>query len=111
MDYDAAGNLLVDPAKMMNDCYKACGAFMGLMIGSYIERHYIHFEIPEGTKNLPMLVCVGAALAFSWKEFFGPATIVAAFGEHWGNLIARMIMLLFAICIWPIVIKKSCEEK
>lgn len=82
-----------------------------LMIGSYIERHYIHFEIPEGTKNLPMLVCVGAALAFSWKEFFGPATIVAAFGEHWGNLIARMIMLLFAICIWPIVIKKSCEEK
>ena len=110
MDYDATGTLLVDPSKMMNDCFKACGAFTGFLIGSYIERHYIHFEIPEGAKNLPMLVCVGTALAFSWKEYFGPATVIAAFGGHWGNFIARMIMLLFAMCIWPIVIRRSCEN-
>ncbi len=110
MDYDAAGNLLVDPSKMMNDTFKACGAFLGFLIGSYADRHYIHFEIPTGAKNLPMLACTGAALAFSWKEYFGPATFGAAFGGHWGNFIVRLIMLLFAMCVWPIVIRKSCEK-
>ena len=110
MDYDAAGKLLVDPKKMMNDCYKACGSFLGFLIGSYVDRHYIHFTIPTGAKNLPLLTSVGVAIVFAWKEYFGPATIVAAFGGHWGNFIARLIMLLFAMCIWPLVIQKECKE-
>lgn len=109
MDYDAAGNLLVNPSKMMNDCFKACGAFIGFLVGSYVDRHYIHYEIPVGTKNLPILVSIGVALAFSWKEYFGPATVGAAFGGHWGNFIARCIMLLFAMIVWPIVIQKNAE--
>ncbi|MBR1670564.1 MAG: phosphatase PAP2 family protein [Butyrivibrio sp.] len=109
MDYDAAGKLLVDPKSMTKDCYKACGAFLGFLIGSYIDRHYIHYEIPFGAKNLSMLVCVGAALSFSWKEYFGPATIVAAFGGHWGNFIARFLMMIFVMCVWPIVIQKTAE--
>lgn len=111
MDYDEAGKLLVDPSKMMNDCFKACGALLGFLVGSYVDRHYIHYEIPVGHKNLPLLVSVGAALTFAWKEYFGPATVGAAFGSHWGNFVARLIMLLFAMCIWPIVISKSCEKQ
>lgn len=110
MDYDAAGELLVNPSKMMNDCFKACGGVLGFLIGSYIERHYIRFEIPVGAKNLPLLVCTGVAFTFSWKEYFGPATIGAAFGGHWGNLLSRMIMLLFAMCVWPVVIKRFCRS-
>jgi undecaprenyl-diphosphatase len=109
MDYDAAGALLVDPNKMMNDCFKACGAFLGFLIGSYVDRHYIHYEIPVGAKNLPMLVSVGVAITFAWKEYFGPATVGAAFGGHWGNFIARFIMLIFAMCCWPLVIKKEAN--
>ncbi len=107
MDYDAAGNLLVDPQKMMRDSFKACGAFLGFLIGSYLDRHYIHYEIPYSSRNLPLLVCIGAAIAFAWKEYFGPATIVTAFGGLWGNFIARFIMLIFAMCIWPLVIKNN----
>ncbi len=110
MDYDDAGNLLVDPSKMMNDCFKACGAFLGFLVGSFLDRHYIHYEIPTRAENLPILVCVGAGLSFSWKEYFGPATIVAAFGQHWGNFLCRCLMLLFAMCIWPIVIRKMAKE-
>ena len=110
MDYDAEGALLVDPAKMMNDCFKACGEFLGFLIGSYLDRHYIHYEIPFGTKELPLLVSVGAALALAWKEYFAPATVVAAFGGHWGNFIGRLLMLLFAMCVWPIVIAKTCRS-
>lgn len=110
MDYDAAGKLLVDPQKMMNDCFKAAGAFLGFLIGSYVDRHYIHYEIPFGSKNLPLLVCVGTGLCLAWKELFAPATLVAALGGHWGNFIARLIMLLFAMIVWPLVIKKECAD-
>lgn len=105
MDY-VDGELLVDPQKMMNDSFKACGAFTGIMIGSYIDRHYIRYEIPVGTSELPILTCVGAGIMLGWKELFAPATVVAAFGDHWGNFIARLLMVIFALCIWPIVIRK-----
>ena len=109
MDY-VDGELLVDPQKMMNDCFKACGGFLGFLIGSFIERHYIRFEIPSHSSKLPILACVGFALMFAWKELFAPATIVPLLGGHWGNLIARGIMVLFALTIWPIVIKKACAD-
>lgn len=110
MDYDAAGKLLVNPSSMMNDFFKACGAFLGFLAGSYVDRHYLHYEIPVGAKNLPILVAVGAGLVFSWKEYFGPATFVLAFGGHWGNLIARFFMLIFAMILWPLVIKKMADK-
>ncbi len=108
MDY-VDGELLVDPQKMMNDSFKACGAFTGIMIGSYIDRHYIRYEIPVGTSELPILTCVGAGIMLGWKELFAPATIIAAFGDHWGNFIARLLMVLFALCIWPLVIRKMVK--
>jgi len=110
LDYTSDGTLLVDPQKMMNDCFKACGAFLGLMVGSYVDRHYIHYEIPFGAKNLPVLVCVGAAITMAWKDLFAPATIVLAFGGHWGNFIARFLMLIFAMVVWPLVIRKECKQ-
>jgi undecaprenyl-diphosphatase len=108
MDFGVDGALLVDPQKMMNDCFKACGALLGYVIGSYADRHYLHYEIPEGAKELPILVAVGAFLALAWKEEFAPATIVLGLGAHWGNFIARCILMLFVMIVWPMVITKTC---
>ena len=110
MDY-VDGQLLVDPQKMMNDSFKACGSFLGLLLGSYLDRHYLKYEIPTGAADLPILTCIGAALMFGWKELFAPATVVAALGGHWGNLLARGIMVLFAMSVWPMVITKVCGSK
>ena len=110
MDY-VDGKLLVDPQKMMNDSFKACGGFSGLLIGSYIERHFIRYEIPQGSSSLPILSCVGFALLFAWKELFAPATIVPLLGGHWGNLLARFLMVMFGIAVWPLVIRKTCTAK
>ena len=110
MDY-VDGVLLVDPNKMMNDTFKACGAFTGLLAGSFVERHFIRYEIPTGAKNLPVLGFVGFMIAFSWKEYLAPATLVQAFGGHWGNFIARFIMWVFVVALWPLVIKKFAVEK
>ncbi len=110
MDY-VDGVLLVDPQSMMNDTFKATGAFLGFLIGSYLERHYIRYEIPAGTSCLPFMTCAGAFIAFSWKTYFAGATIVAAFGDHWGNFIARCLMMLFVMILWPICIRKAAEKE
>lgn len=111
MDYNEQGKLLVDPQKMMNDCFKGCGGLLAFLIGSFIERRYIRFEIPSGSAKLPILACVGFALMLAWKDLFAPATIVSLLGSHWGNFIAMFIMVLFAIIAWPLVIRKACAEK
>lgn len=111
MDYDANGNLLVDPQRMMNDTFKACGGFIGLMIGSYIERHFIRYEVPAGAAALPVLTCVGFALMFTWEQLFAPATIVQMLGKHWGNMLAYGIMVIFAVALWPLVIRKACRSE
>ncbi len=110
MDY-VNGELLVDPQKMMNDSFKACGGMMGLLIGSFIERHLIRYEIPKNSKHLALLGFLGFMIVFSWKEWFAPATVVAAFGDHWGNYIARGLMLIFILVIWPLVIRKYSAAK
>ncbi len=110
MDY-ADGKLLVDPQIMMNDTFKACGVFTGFLTGSFVDRHYLKYEIPVGARELPMLTFVGAAIMFGWLKWFAPATIVAAFGGHWGNMISSGIMVFFAMCVWPLFITKVCGQK
>ena len=105
------GELLVNPVSMMNDSFKAAGAFTGLLAGSYIDRHYIHYEIPHGHPKLGILSCIGAAIMITWKIYLGPATVVVAFGKHWGYFIERLLMLLFATVFWPLVIKKECRDE
>ena len=110
MDYDADGKLLVDPKSMMNDSFKACGAALGLLIGSYVERHYVHFRVPKGAALLPLLVGVGLGILYGWKYYFANATVILLFGKHWGNLLARFLMVFFAVVIWPLVIRRFCGD-
>ena len=93
---------------MNSEVLKDLNDRFGFLTGSYIDRHYIKYEIPVGASSLPILTCIGAAIMFGWKQWFAPATVVAAFGGHWGNMIARFIMVFFAITIWPVVIKRTC---
>ena len=47
-DYDAAGKLLVDGAKMANDTYKGVGWSIGFLMGWVLERRYIRFTTDVG---------------------------------------------------------------
>ena len=109
MDY-VDGKLLVDPKKMMNDCFKACGAFLGLLLGSYVERHYIHYEIPFRYKSLPIMASVSVTLLFIWKTYFEKATIIPLLGGHWGNLVSRFGMTFIGLTLIPYLIMKCARE-
>lgn len=104
------GTLLVDPKSMMNDSFKACGAALGLLIGSFVERHYIHFRVPKEAKLLPLLVGIGLGILYGWKYYFAGATVILLLGKHWGNLLARFLMVFFAVALWPMVIRRFCGD-
>ena len=50
-DYDAAGKLLVDGAKMANDTYKGVGWCSAILIGWVLERRFVRFT----TDDIPMI--------------------------------------------------------
>lgn len=45
LDYDTAHNLLVDPEAMQVDCYKSTGLFVGCVLGWFLERRMLSFEV------------------------------------------------------------------
>ena len=110
MDY-VDGKLLVDPKAMQNDTFKGFGGLAALLLGSYIDRHYLHYEIPHGHEKLPLLTAVGAGIVYGWIELFGKATVVAWFGKHWGNALCYFIAVMFGLVIYPMIIRKVCAEK
>ncbi len=110
MDY-VDGELLVDPVKMMKDCFMGCGGLLGLIIGSYVERHYIHYEIPKGAASLPLMAGVGVGIVFSWTQYMGPAIFVTAFGRNWGNMVSSLLINFFAVAVWPIFIMKVAQKE
>lgn len=109
MDYGEDGKILVDPKFMMNDSFKACGAALGLLTGSFVERHCIHFRVPKESKLLPLLAGIGLGFLYGWKYYFAGATVIPLLGKHWGNLAARFLLVFFAVALWPMVIRRFCS--
>ena len=105
LDY-VDGVLLVDPVKMQKDFFYGAGGMVGFLAGSYIDRHYTHYEIPVGSSTLPLLTGVGLGIVFSWKQYFANAILVTAFGANTGQFISGILTVIFAIVIWPKVITK-----
>ncbi|MBR3671939.1 MAG: phosphatase PAP2 family protein [Spirochaetia bacterium] len=110
MDY-VNGKLLVDPQRMMNDAFTACGLFLGFTLGNYFDRHYIHYKIPFGHRYLPVLTVIGSTALFSWRSLFARHTIVAAFGGHWGNMLASFIMVFLGMTLYPVIIMRMTKEE
>ena len=47
IDYDASGNILVEPYDMITDCYTGAGMFSGFLIGWIIEKKFINYHLPQ----------------------------------------------------------------
>ena len=64
IDYDASGNLLVDPVAMQADYFKTVGLLTGVMLGWFLERRYVNFEMPKrrGIKVIALRVVISVAI-------------------------------------------------
>ena len=110
MDY-IDGKLIVDPKTMLKDCFNGCGCLIGLLIGGYIERHFVHYEIPHGHKNLPMLAGVGVGIVFCWYTYLRKAVFYVMLGADWGGFVSTMLMMIFAVAVYPLIIRHYTKEE
>ena len=115
MDY-VDGKLLVDPDKMMLDTFYAVGMMTGFILGRYIEREYINFEVTGLNIRGIILAVIGLipvyfiawTFAGDYKYLFN--VLGAIFTVKGGRFAMGMILTLWTVAIWPYVIKKCCSE-
>ena len=65
MDY-VDGVLLVDPKKMTVDGFKDPGVFYGIVIGWFLERRYVKFDVSGTAQQKLMRALVGGLLTVFW---------------------------------------------
>ena len=103
MDY-VNGVLLVDPIKMQKDMFNGCGGILALLTGTYIDRHFVHYEINFKSRYLPILTVVGLGLMMGWVALFAPAILTPNLGVQLGNYLTGFVQVLFGVLLWPMFI-------
>ena len=104
VDYDAAGKILVDGAKMANDTYKGVGWCVGFLLGWVLERRYIGFPT-----DVPMLTRI-TRLATGLLCYYAVHLILAPLTKNWipgatGTIVSCFIEMFYVVFVFPLCIK------
>ena len=101
MDYDAAGKLIVDPAKLILDTFNFAGLAIGTFICWPVERRFINFST-EGSLETRAARFIFGFIAL----LFIQTVIMPLFGQtQTGGFIQNFVVITFIMLIYPAVIK------
>ena len=104
MDYDASGNLLVDPYDMITDCYTGAGMFSGFLIGWFIEKKFIDYHLPKEKSQRGYRFVYGTLGLIIIYIGLGQV-IDAVFDEHLEHLIKYFLVFFWVSGIYPALVK------
>ncbi|MBQ2453994.1 MAG: phosphatase PAP2 family protein [Lachnospiraceae bacterium] len=104
-DFDAAGELLVDGAKMIKDTYKVVGLCIGGLTGWVLERRVVGFST-----DVPMMTRI-TRLVTGLFGYYVVNYILAFFLKEWipgagGNLASNFLKMFYISFIFPWVIMR-----
>ena len=104
VDYDAAGNLLVDGTKMSKDTFKAVGWLIGFLSGWVLENRFVGFST-----EVPMITRI-TRLTTGLLSYYAISLIFAPLVKIWipnagGIVISCFIQTFFVTFIFPLFIK------
>ncbi len=104
-DYDAAGNLLVDGAKMAFDTYKGAGWCLGFLTGWVLERRYIGFST-----DVSMMTRM-TRLATGFLSYYAVSLILNSLLNSWlpgiaGTIISCFIQMFYITFVFPWCMKR-----
>ena len=110
-DFDAAGNLLVDGAKMANDTFKGAGWCIAFFVGWVLERRFVHFT----TDNLSMKERV-TRLSVGLLSYYAVALILVPLIKTWipnaaGTLISCFLQMLYVVFLFPWIMQLFEKKK
>lgn len=104
------GTILVDPKKMTIDGFKDPGVFYGTILGWFIERRFIKFDI-SGTKYQKVMRCIfgGLLYVFTYTSINQPIGKAINFGPVYFAL--QAIQVAFFMTVYPIIFKAIENKK
>ena len=100
VDYDAAGNILVNGHEMLKDCYESFGALFGFSIAWPLERHLIRFSVEGSVKTRVLRVVVGCVLLGATYAF-GTFLLQPLLGEGLGRYFKYALIVLVVVVGHP----------
>ena len=103
MDY-VDGKLLVDPKKMTRDAWGDIGGFLAFIPAYYIEKRFVKFSA-TGFNFKGVILCVIGLIPLALMIYGLNKITVGMFGEYWGRLANRTVMMFYIVLIWPAVLK------
>ncbi len=103
MDYDASGQLLVDPQVMMNDSYAFAGMLFGFSVGFAYERHFVGFSTEGISVRTRWLRFAFGAVGMAAIYFGAKHPVYDALGQHWGRFSIFAALFIFALIIYPTI--------
>lgn len=104
VDYDAAGEVIVDPAKMSADSFKNAGMGLGFIVGWFLERRFVNFST-DGKwyfRALRFAVCIAVYEAL--KLYAAPLISGAVAGGS-GKALEQFALILYITAGAPVIIK------
>ena len=103
LDYDADGNLIVDPLKMAIDTYKGCGFSMAVFISWFIDRRWLKYQ-PKGNA-IERVACYVIGII----GYFVIVYVIVPILPHniIGYVLDRFVRLVYVMLIVPFFISKS----
>ena len=104
MDYDANNKLIVDPAKMLRDIWKAAGLVIGFILGRFIEKYFIKFK-PSGFKIVSIILAVIGIVIYGYINMVFQKIATGQFGHYYGRMLSGFTGMFFVMAVWPAVIK------
>ncbi|MDO4536643.1 MAG: phosphatase PAP2 family protein [Coriobacteriales bacterium] len=110
LDYNEAGALLADPYQMQTDCFKSAGAILGAIIGWYLERRFVNFDVSprmSGKQILIRILVGGLALGVF---FVLSMPLKPILDYRWYELIKYILIIMGAMFVGPFAFTKVEER-
>jgi undecaprenyl-diphosphatase len=105
VDYDAAGELLVDGAKMANDTYKGVGWCIGFLAGWLLEKRYIGFstDVPMTTRVTRLTI---GLLGYYAINLILIPVLKASIPGAAGTIASCFMQMFFVVFVFPWCLKR-----
>lgn len=104
VDLNADGSMLVDPGKMIEDCYVTAGCMFGFFAGWILERRFVNFSVDISTKKKVLRAVLGGAFMLLYAGLMREKMILVH--VLWGEFAFVSIAFMFILFIYPWIFSK-----
>lgn len=104
LDYAQSGELIVDPAKMVTNSYKAVGGVAGFLAGWFLERRLIRFAIPADWQARVLRFALGAG-GYLLVNFTISPQISVALGGPAGVIASSFFDMFYVLALFPLLLR------